>query len=134
MVNNPIMDMLIRIKNAQMAKSEHVSVPLSKTKLRVAEILKEAGYLGSIERKNKKGKKTEHEYLLLQIKYADGEGALSGIKLISKPSRKIYIKSKDIKLVRSGYGMSVISTPKGIMSSKEARKANLGGELLFEVW
>jgi len=126
--------MLIRIKNAQMAKSEHVSVPLSKTKLKIAEILKDSGFLSNIEKKSKKGKKTEHEYLLLQLKYNDSEGALSGVKFISKPSRKIYIKSKDIKSVRSGYGISIISTPKGIMSSKDARKQNLGGEILFEVW
>ena len=117
-----------------MAKSEHVSVPLSKTKLKIAEILKDSGFLSNIEKKSKKGKKTEHEYLLLQLKYNDSEGALSGVKFISKPSRKIYIKSKDIKSVRSGYGISIISTPKGIMSSKDARKQNLGGEILFEVW
>ena len=134
MINNPVIDMLIRIKNAQMVKSEHVLVPLSKTKLRIANILKEAGYLSSVERKNKKSKKTEHEYLVLQIKYTNGQGSMNGMKLISKPSRKIYIKSKDIKPVRSGYGMSVISTPKGIMNSKQAKKENLGGELLFEIW
>lgn len=134
MVNNPVIDMLIRIKNAQMAKSEHVLVPASKTKIKVAEILKTAGFLNNIEIKKKKIGKTEHDYILLQIKYNDGQGALSGIKIISKPSRKIYIKSKDIKPVRSGYGISILSTPKGVMSSKDARKENLGGELMFEVW
>ena len=134
MINNPVIDMLIRIKNAQMVKSEHVSVPLSDAKLKIANILKDAGFLSSIERKKKGGHKVEHEYLVLQIKYLDGQGAISGIKLISKPSRKIYIKSKDIKPIRSGFGISILSTPKGMMSSKEARKENLGGELLFEVW
>ncbi len=134
MVNNPVIDMLIRIKNAQMAKSEHVLVSLSKTKLKIAEILKSAGFLSDIEIKKKKSRKTEHDYILLQLKYNDGQGALNGIKIISKPSRKIYVKSKDIKPVRSGYGMSIISTPKGVMSSKEARKHNLGGELMFEIW
>ena len=134
MVNNPIIDMLIRLKNAQMAKSEYVWIPSSITKFNIANILKDSGYLSNVEKKKKKAKKAEHEYLVLQVKYVDGQGALSGVKLISRPSRKIYIKSKDIKPVRSGHGISVISTPKGMMSSKEARKQNLGGELLFEIW
>lgn len=134
MVNNPIADMLIRIKNAQMNKSEYALVSHSKAKFKIANILKEAGYLNSIEIKKKKGYKIEHDYLLLQIKYIDGQSVLSGIKFISKPSRKIFIKSKDIKSVRSGHGIAVISTPEGIMSSKDARKKNLGGELMFEVW
>ena len=135
MINNPVIDMLIRIKNAQMSKSEQVSLPLSKMKFEIANILKEEGFLNNVEKRKKKGKKaTEIDYLLLEVKYNDGQGALNGVKLISKPSRKIYIKSKDIKLIRSGFGISVLSTPKGMMSSKEARKENLGGELLFEVW
>lgn len=134
MVSNPVIDMLIRIKNAQMNKSEYALVPHSKTKFKIANVLKEAGYLNSVEIKKKKGYKTEHDYLLLQIKYIDGQSVLSGIKFISKPSRKMFIRSKDIKLVRSGYGIAVISTPEGIMSSKDAKKKRLGGELMFEVW
>ncbi len=126
--------MLIRIKNAQMSGSEYVSLPLSNVKFKVANVLKDSGYLGSVEKRNKKSRKGELEYLLLQIKYTDGQGALGGMKFISKPSRKIYIQSEDIKPVRSGHGISIISTPKGIMSSIEAKKKNLGGELMFEVW
>src|SRR3989338_1514143 len=133
-MTNTVIDMLIRIKNAQMAKHEHVSVPSSKAKIKIAEILTEFGYLTNFEKKTKKSKKSEHEYLMLQLKYTDGQEGLSGIKLISKPSRRIYIKAQEIKPVRSGYGISVISTPKGIISSIQAKKDNLGGELLFEVW
>lgn len=126
--------MLIRIQNAQQAKHEHVLVPLSKTKLKVAEILKESGFLTNIEKKTKKGRKSEHEYLLIHLKYKDGYEGISGVKIISKPSRRIYVGSKDLKPVRSGHGISVLSTPKGVMNSIEAKKQKLGGELLFEVW
>ncbi len=126
--------MLIRIKNAQSVKQEHVLVPMSKAKFKVAEILKEAGFLTNVEKKTKKGRKSEHEYIVIQLKYKDGYEGLNGVKIISKPSRRIYIGAKDIKPVRSGHGISVLSTPKGIMSSGEAKKQNVGGELLFEVW
>ena len=109
-------------------------MPFSKVKFRIANILKEAGYIFEVERKNKKAKKSEHEYLQLTLKYRDNQGALSGVKIISRPSRRMYIKSKDIKLVRSGYGLAIVSTSKGIMSSKEARKLGLGGEIICEVW
>jgi small subunit ribosomal protein S8 len=131
---DPISDMLIRIKNAQLARHDQVSVPFSIMKFKIANILKDAGFISGIERKKKKTKKTEHENLALTLKYIDDAGAINNIKIISRPSRRMYIKAKDIKQVRSGYGVAVISTPKGIMNSKEARKSNLGGELLFEIW
>ena len=122
---DPIADMLIRIKNAQAVKGEQVIMPCAKVKFRIANILKEAGYISEVERKNKKLKKTEHEYLQLTLKYIDNQGAFSGVKIISRPSRRMYVKAKDIKSVRSGYGLAVVSTSKGIMSSKEARKLGL---------
>ena len=140
---DPIADMLIRIKNAQAVKGEQVVMPFSKVKFKIANILKEAGYVSEVERKKKTsakggpasgGKKTEHEYLQLTLKYQDNQGALSGIKIISCPSRRMYIKAKDIKPVRSGYGLAIVSTSKGIMSSKKARKLGLGGEIICEVW
>ena len=109
-------------------------MPFSKVKFKIANILKEAGYISEVERKNKKTKKAEHEYLQLTLKYHDNQGALSGVKIISRPSRRMYIKAKDVKLVRSGYGMAIVSTSKGILSSKEARKLGLGGEIICEVW
>ena len=109
-------------------------MPFSKVKFRIANILKEAGYISEVERKNKKSKKAEHEYIQLTLKYQDNQGALSGVKIISRPSRRMYIKAKDIKLVRSGYGLAIVSTSKGIMSSKEAKKLGLGGEIICEVW
>lgn len=133
-MNNPISDMLIRIKNAQAVGKEHVSVPASKAKARIVEILKEGGFVQGFEKRKAKSVKTEHEYLFIALKYNGREGAISDFKIVSKPSRHMYAGVKELKPVNSGYGMAVISTSKGIMSSKEARKQNLGGEILFEVW
>ncbi len=133
-MTDPISDMLVQIKNAQAVGKEQVVLPFSKVKFRIAEILKTAGYLSTVERRNKKAQKAEHEYLYLTLKYQDNQGALNGVKIISKPSRRLYIKAKEIKPVRSGFGLAIISTPKGIMDSKEARKSGLGGEIICEVW
>lgn len=131
---DPIADMLVRIQNAQLVNAEQVLVPFSRVKLQIATILHAAGYLAGIERRKRKGRTGEHEYLELGLSYRDGRGAIDGMKLVSKPSRHLYVKARDIKPVRSGHGMAVISTPKGIMNSREARKQNAGGEILFEVW
>lgn len=131
----PISDMLIRISNAQAVSKEQVSVPFSKIKFRIAQILKENGFIQEVEKKSKKSLKGEVDYLLISLKYDDERRpALDGFKLISKPSRHLYAKAEDMKPVRSGYGVSVVSTSKGVMSSKEARKQGVGGEVLFEVW
>lgn len=130
----PIADMLTTITNAQAVNKESVTLPFSKMKFDIANILKASGYLTGVENKKKKTKKSEHELLFIVLKYDEHGPAISGIKMISRPSRRMYIKASQIKPIRSGYGMSVISTPKGIMSSKEARKQKLGGEILFEIW
>lgn len=136
-MTDPISDMLIRIKNAYMVSHDQVLMPFSKMKLAMAQVLKTSGFVADVERKKKnttKGKKTEFEHLLLTLKYNDGEAALQGIKIISKPSRRMYIKAEAIRPVRSGHGIAVISTSKGVMSSKDAWKQKLGGEILCEVW
>jgi len=130
----PIADMLTTIMNAQAVNKETVVLSFSKMKFDVANILKTSGYVASVERKKRKIKKSEREFISITLRYDEYGPATSGVKLISRPSRRMYIKASQIKPVRSGYGMSVISTPKGIMSSKEARKHKLGGEILFEVW
>lgn len=127
--------MLICIKNAQAVDKEQVSIPFSRVKFRIAEILKENDLIEGVERRKKKAKKSELEYLLISLKYDDDkQPRISGFKIISRPSRHLYIGAQDIKPVRSGHGIAVLSTSKGIMSSKEAKKQNLGGEILFEVW
>ena len=126
--------MLVQITNAQAVDKESVSLPFSKMKFDIANVMKAGGYLAGVERKKRKTKKSEQELLSLTLKYSEHGPAISGVKLISRPSRRMYIRSSQIKPVRSGYGVAVISTPKGVMSSKEARKQKLGGEILFEIW
>ena len=109
-------------------------MPFSRVKFKIANILKESGYISEIEKKSRKEKKAEHEYLQLTLRYQNNQGALGGIKIISRPSRRMYVKAKDIKPVRSGYGLAIVSTSKGIMSSKEAKRLGLGGEIICEVW
>ena len=137
MVTDPISDLLIRIKNAQMVSHDQILIPFSKMKFAIANVLKADGYLTEVERKKKiasGGKKTEHEYLLLTLKYQDGEGAIQDVKIISKPSRRMYIKAEDIRPVRSGYGLAIVSTSQGVMNSRDAKKQKLGGELICEIW
>jgi len=131
---DPISDMIIRIKNAQAVAHEHVVIPFSNVKLQIANVLKDAGYVTTVERTKKKAKRAELDYVDVTLKYNEGEGAISGVRIISRPSRHIYIKASEIKPVRSGYGSAIVSTSKGIMTSQLARKAGLGGEVLFEIW
>lgn len=131
---DPISDMITRITNAQAAGHERVSIPFSNVKLHIAQLLRVAGYVGDVARAKRATKKAEIEYLDVAIKLADGVGAISGTRIISRPSRHIYVKASAIKPVRSGFGVGVFSTSKGIMTSQEAKKQGLGGELLFEIW
>jgi small subunit ribosomal protein S8 len=131
---DPISDMLVRIQNAQAARKERVWVPMSKIKFHIASLLLEAGYISSVDRKKRKAKKAELEWLDLVLKYQDQLGAISGIRIISRPSRHIYMKAHEIRPVRSGYGTAVVSTSKGVMTSRQAKEAHLGGEVLFEIW
>ena len=132
---DPISDMLTRITNAQAVGHAKVTMPFSKVKLAIAQLLNQSGYLTGVERTKKTSGTTELEMLELVLKYDEAkQGAISGVRLISKPSRHLYAGVRDIRPVRSGYGMSVMSTPKGIMSGVMARKEGVGGELLFEIW
>ncbi len=131
---DPISNMLNQIKTAQAVRHEQVSIPFSKMKFAIANVLVRAGYISSVDRKKKKAKKTEHDYLLLTLKYVDGSSAISGIRMISRQSRRMYLAADEIKAVRSGLGMSVLSTSKGVMSSHDARKAHVGGEIICEIW
>jgi small subunit ribosomal protein S8 len=126
--------MLTQITNAQAVKKETATLPFSRVKFDIANVLKASGYLAGVERKKRKTKKFEYEIMNIVLKYDEQGPAINGVKLISRPSRRMYIKFDQIRPIRSGYGMSVISTSRGIMSSKEARKQKLGGEVLFEVW
>lgn len=128
-----ISDMLIRIKNAQMARKDRLLIPFSKMKWDIAKILKEANFIQDFERKKKKQKKTEQTFIDVKLD-AEHPGAISGIRIVSKPSRRFYIKKSEIHPVLGGYGISIVSTSKGVMTGAEAKKNQLGGEWLAEVW
>jgi len=120
-------NLLIKIKNAQEAEKDLVRMPFSKMDLAIAELLLKQGYLKGVEVKGKAIKQ------MIEVSLKE-EKVIKGVKFISRPSRKIYSGYQKIKSVKSGYGLSVISTSKGIMSGQEARKQKLGGQLLFEIW
>ena len=131
MVNDPVADLVTRLKNAGAVKKALVSVPFSNFKLAIAEKLKEAGYVQTIEKKGRKIRKT----LDVVLKYDEsGEPAISGVKRVSKPGRRVYRGFNEIVPVHYGHGSLILSTPKGVMTDKEARKQKLGGEALFEIW
>lgn len=129
-MTDPISDMLIRIKNAQMAKKTAVSFPYSKIKFEISKTLEKAGYLIGAQKRSKKNLKL----LEVGLIYENGEPKISGLKRISKPSRRIYRALKEIFRVKNGVGIAIYSTPKGLLTDQEARKQKVGGELLFEIW
>ena len=130
-MTDPIADMLVRVKNAAAVKKPTVLLPYSKIKWELAGILKEAGYLSSVERRGRKNRKL----MELELTYlSDGSAKIHGAKRISKPSRRLYRPVRDIKKVKEGRGLAVISTSRGLMNDNEARKSRLGGEVICEVW
>jgi len=131
MVGDPIGDFIVRLKNAGAVKHEGVSVPHSKMKMAVAEVLKSAGFVKNVEKRGKKIRKTI--YVELQYK-ADGTPRITEVKRVSKPGRRVYKGADEIFSVRYGKGMLVLSTPKGILTNEQARKEAVGGEALFEIW
>ncbi|HEY4489773.1 MAG TPA: 30S ribosomal protein S8 [Candidatus Paceibacterota bacterium] len=128
MVTDPISDMVVRLKNADRARRQVVSFPYSQLKEKICEILQKEGFVKSFSKKGKKIAKT------IEVELNSESKKIKGVKRISKPSRRIYFKSSGLRPVKSGYGVLVISTPKGIMTGKEARKVRTGGEALFEIW
>ena len=130
-MTDPITDMLNRIRNAQAVNHQTVEIPYSNLKQKLAEILVREGFFSKVE----KGRKREKKIIKIYLRYDSGNApVISGLKRISKPSQRIYKKSKEIRKVRGGYGIAIISTPQGLMTDKEARKKKLGGEILCEVW
>jgi len=122
--------LLTKIKNAQAVKKESIKVPYSKLDEEIVSVLVKNNYLDSFEKKGRNPKRI----LDIKLKYNDGGGTVSGVKLLSRPSRRLYIGYKEIRPVRHGYGLLVLSTPKGIMTGTEAKKAKVGGQTLFEIW
>lgn len=128
---DPIADMLTRIRNALAVKKETVSIPYSKLKMEIIKILVKEKFLTEAEQKGKKNKKIIDIILTYD---SEKNPAINHLARISKSSRRIYLPLKKIKPVRRGFGLQIISTPKGILTDKEARKKRVGGEVLCEVW
>ncbi|MEI7719799.1 MAG: 30S ribosomal protein S8 [bacterium] len=129
MVTDPISDFIIRLQNASRTNKESVSLPFSKMKLAIAEVLKREGYLSDVEGKSKTG-----NTLSVGLKYKNGKPVITGVKRISKPSRRMYMGVKELRPVKRGYGLLVLSTPAGVVTGKQAREQKVGGEALFEIW
>ena len=131
MVTDPVGDLIIRLTNAGAVKKATVSVPFSTFKVAIVEKLKEEGWVLHVEKKGKKVKKT----IDVTLKYDEnGKHFIQGVKRVSKPGRRMYKSVLDIHPVRYGHGALILSTPKGVLTDKEARKQKVGGEALFEIW
>ncbi len=129
-MTDPITDMLNQIRNAQAVGKTEVVLNFSKLKNEVASVLSKENFLGEIKKATKGKVKT----LKIGLKYDGGMPAIEGVRRVSKPGQRIYAKTTEIKRVREGYGISIVSTPKGLMTNNQAKKAKLGGEILLEIW
>lgn len=131
MVTDPVADFVNQLKNAGAVGKVTVAVPFSNLKFAIANVLQSKGYIKQVEEKGKKTKRT----LEVTLSYADtGNHKISGVKRVSKPGRRMYKSVKEIFPVRYGHGLVLLSTPKGVMAGDEAKKAGVGGEVLFEIW
>jgi len=130
-MTDPIGDMLTRIRNAMMARKENVTLPASNLKERVAEILRDEGYIQSVAR----GADDQGSTLTLGLRYSqDNQHAIQSMRRVSRPGQRIYVRHTAIPRVRSGLGVSILSTSRGVLTDRQARKLGVGGELLCEVW
>lgn len=130
-MTDPIGDMLTRIRNGIMARKEQVEVPASNLKERVAELLRDEGFIQSVGRSSTEAFPT----LTLGLRYSNGnQSAIQTIRRVSRPGQRIYVRHDNIPKVRSGLGVSILSTSRGVLTDRQARKMGVGGELLCEVW
>ena len=131
MMTDPLGDMLARIRNGQMARKASVTAPASRLRTNVLEVLKREGYIRGYTREQVRPGVSE---LKIELKYVDGEPVIREISRVSKPGRRIYSKLVDLPRVYNGLGISILSTPRGVMSDGEARAAKVGGEVLCRVF
>ncbi len=131
MVTDPISDLLIRLRNGSQRRHDAVTVPASKMKRAILDILKREGYVEAVEETAVDG----HPALKVQLRYVgDGQPMITGLERVSKPGRRVYVGSKEVLKVRNGIGISILSTSRGIMTDQESRRNKLGGEVLCAVW
>ena len=131
MMTDPLGDMLSRIRNGQMARKTSVTAPASRLRTNVLEVLKREGYIRGYREAELRPGVAE---LVIELKYHEGEPVIRSIDRISTPGRRVYSKIKDLPRVSNGLGISILSTPRGVMSDAEARAANVGGEVLCQVF
>ena len=129
-MTDPIADMLNRIVNAQAVAKPDVLVPFSKFKYELALVLAKEDLIAKVE---KMGKKVNKQ-IKIDLKYDSKVPVIEGLRKVSKPGQRIYIASKDIRKVRGGYGLAIISTPKGLLTDQQARRSKVGGEIICEIW
>jgi small subunit ribosomal protein S8 len=128
---DPVADLLTRIRNAINARQQKLDVPASKLKMEIARILKEEGYLANFKATEESGQKV----LRLYLKYgANNDAAITNLARVSRPGCRVYVGHNDIPRVLGGLGISILTTPKGVMTGRQARKSGVGGEILCEVW
>ena len=130
-INDPVGDMLTRIRNAQMRGMSKTITPASKLRARVLDVLESEGYIRGYSSVEHPNNKKDFE---IELKYFDGQPVIQNMKRVSKPGRRVYSAVKDIVPVRNGLGISILSTPKGVMSDAAAREHNVGGEVLCQVY
>ncbi|WP_373423276.1 30S ribosomal protein S8 [Mycoplasma iguanae] len=130
MITDPIADMIVRLKNASSRKHKTVSIPYSGKKVKILDIIKEEGYIFGYEVQGEGTKKS----IIVNLKYKGTVSAITGMKKISKPGLKVYSSAKDLPVVLSGFGTAIVSTSKGFLTDKQARKEKLGGEVIAYVW
>ena len=131
MVTDPIADMLTRIRNANQMRDKEVEVPASNLKIEIAKILKEEGFVNDYKIK----KNNVQNIIVLNLKYTENKvRVITGLKRISKPGLRVYVKAEEVPKVLNGLGIAIISTSKGVMTDKLARKNNVGGEVIAYIW
>ena len=129
-LTDPLGDLLTRIRNGQRAKKDSVLSPASKLRARVLEVLQREGYI----RGYTEDATGVHPQLRIELKYFEGEPAIKHVARVSKPGRRVYSGSRELPVIRNGLGITIVSTPRGVLSDAEARAANVGGEVLAEVF
>jgi small subunit ribosomal protein S8 len=131
MTTDPISNMLVTMKNASMVSKASVTIPFSQIKFAIAQCLKDSGFVAGV---SKKTQKENIHTIEIDLAYEGGAAKIHDVVRVSKPSRRVYSGVKELHAVKNGYGISVLSTPKGIMTDKQARKEQVGGEVLFKMW
>ena len=129
-LTDPLGDLLTRIRNGQRARKDSVVSPASKLRARVLDVLQREGYIRGYSEEEVAG----HSGLRIELKYFEGEPAIKHVARVSKPGRRVYSGSKELPVVRNGLGITIVSTPRGVLSDSEARAQNVGGEVLAEVF